>query len=208
MRQQAPSSHPLETQGRASPSRHRSHPNPPRGPQVDAHFKIPRTTTTSKAGKTGRISNAPSRLSSSLSPWASQSGHAGAQGLNVAEAGSSERRPARALPNGRPRASSPVLRRAFLPVRACARRGRSPDAHPEHVQRVRHLHQDASPDHDPLVHHHRALVIYTCVDIPAPSFGRIHPGVSVQGVDVGGLSVQDASTKINEELSPSSPMRT
>lgn len=45
------------------------------------------------------------------------------------------------------------------------------------------------------------LLIYTCVDVVA-SFGRIHPGVSVQGVDVGGLSVQDASVKLNEELSP------
>ncbi len=45
------------------------------------------------------------------------------------------------------------------------------------------------------------LLIYTCVDVVA-SFGRIHPGVSVQGVDVGGLSVQDASAKLNEELSP------
>lgn len=45
------------------------------------------------------------------------------------------------------------------------------------------------------------LLIYTCVDIFS-SFGRIHPGVSVQGIEVGGMSVQDAATKINEELSP------
>lgn len=45
------------------------------------------------------------------------------------------------------------------------------------------------------------LVLYTIVDITA-SFGKIHPGVSVQGVDVGGMTVEDASTKINEQLSP------
>ena len=102
--------------------------------------KIPRTTTTSKAGKTGRISNAPSRLSSSSSPWASQSGHAGAQGLNVAEA------------EQRAKAREGASKRT-----ATSQFARTPASFPgEHVQRVRHLHQDASPDHDPPVHHHRA----------------------------------------------------
>lgn len=45
------------------------------------------------------------------------------------------------------------------------------------------------------------LVLYTFVDVVA-SFGKIHPGVSVQGVDVGGMTVEDASTKLNDELSP------
>lgn len=42
---------------------------------------------------------------------------------------------------------------------------------------------------------------YTCVDIIA-SFGKIHPGVTVQGVDVGGMTVEEASAKLNDELSP------
>jgi vancomycin resistance protein YoaR len=45
------------------------------------------------------------------------------------------------------------------------------------------------------------LVIYCCVDISA-SFGKIHPGVSVQGVDVGGMTTEDASAKLTEELTP------
>lgn len=45
------------------------------------------------------------------------------------------------------------------------------------------------------------LVLYTCIDIGA-SFGKIHPGVSVQGVDVGGMTREDAATKIVDELSP------
>lgn len=34
----------------------------------------------------------------------------------------------------------------------------------------------------------------------ASSWGKVHPGVSVQGVDVGGLSVDDAASKIEDEL--------
>lgn len=45
------------------------------------------------------------------------------------------------------------------------------------------------------------LFVSLVIDIGA-SFGKIHPGVSVQGVDVGGMSVEDAATKINDELSP------
>lgn len=46
------------------------------------------------------------------------------------------------------------------------------------------------------------LVIgYTVVDI-ASSLGKIHPGVSVQGVDVGGMSTSDAAAKLNETLTP------
>lgn len=118
VRQQAPKFAPKPKAEQAPKASKPSKPS--KVPKLTRTSKIPRTTTTSKAGKTGRISNAPSRLSSSSSPWASQSGHAGAQGLNVAEA-EQRARPARALPNGRPRASSPVLRRAF-PVRVCARR--------------------------------------------------------------------------------------
>lgn len=42
---------------------------------------------------------------------------------------------------------------------------------------------------------------YCIVDITA-SLGKIHPGVRVQGVDVGGMTIEDASTKLNESLTP------
>lgn len=45
------------------------------------------------------------------------------------------------------------------------------------------------------------LVGYTFVDIVA-SFGKIHPGVAVQGVQVGGLTVEEASEKLTDELTP------
>lgn len=45
------------------------------------------------------------------------------------------------------------------------------------------------------------LIVYSCVDIGS-SFGKIHPGVSVQGVDVGGMTVADASSKLTEQLTP------
>ena len=43
------------------------------------------------------------------------------------------------------------------------------------------------------------IVGYVFVDIGA-SLGKIHPGVSVQGVDVGGLTVDDAATKLVNSL--------
>lgn len=45
------------------------------------------------------------------------------------------------------------------------------------------------------------ILVYSIIDVTA-SFGRIHPGVSVQGVDVGGLSVEEASSKLTEALAP------
>ncbi len=45
------------------------------------------------------------------------------------------------------------------------------------------------------------VVGYFAVDIVA-SFGKIHPGVRVQGVDVGGMTREDASAKLTESLTP------
>lgn len=197
VRQQAPKFAPKPKAEQAPKASKPSKPS--KVPKLTRTSKIPRTTTTSKAGKTGRISNAPSRPSSSSSPWASQSGHAGAQGLNVAEA--EQRAKAREGASKRTATSQFARTPASFPGARVREKGvpqtRTLSTSNEFVIFTKtHL-----PIMIPLFIIIGLLVIYTCVDICA-SFGRIHPGVSVQGVDVGGLSVQDASTKINEELSP------
>ena len=161
--------------------------------------KIPRTTTASKAGKTGRISNAPSRLSSSSNPWASQSTPGSTQGFSVADA--EARAKARAGATKRP-ATGQFARTVVASPSARTREKNGPQTRTlstssEFIAYTKSHLQIMIPVFVIVA----LLLIYTCVDVFA-SFGRIHPGVSVQGVDVGGLTVQDASAKINEELSP------
>ncbi len=45
------------------------------------------------------------------------------------------------------------------------------------------------------------IIVGGIVDI-ASSWGRIHPGVKVQGVDVGGMTVEEAADTLDAELSP------
>ena len=47
-----------------------------------------------------------------------------------------------------------------------------------------------------------AIVLGYCVVDLGSSLGKIHPGVRVQGVDVGGLTIEEASGKLEESLSP------
>lgn len=158
--------------------------------------KIPRTTTASKAGKTGRLSNAPSRLSSSSSPWASQS--ATTQSFSVADA--DQRAKARGAASRRS-AAGQFSRNVAMTGTGGREKGmpqtRTPSTSNEFIAYTKSHLQIMIPVFAIVA----LLLIYTCVDIFA-SFGRIHPGVSVQGVDVGGLTVEEASTKLSEELTP------
>lgn len=163
-------------------------------PKATRTSKIPRTTTTSKASKAGTLSSAPSRLSSSSSPWASQGSSGSTTSFNPAatDQRSKQNRPmtgqfaragaggpaARAREKGMPQTRTPSTSNEFIAYTK------------SHLQIM-----------IPVFIIVALLLAYTCVDIVA-SFGKIHPGVSIQGVDVGGMSVQDASVKINEELSP------
>lgn len=45
-----------------------------------------------------------------------------------------------------------------------------------------------------------AVVLVLCVFDVASSWGKIHSGVTVEGVDVGGLTVEEAATRIENEL--------
>ena len=45
-----------------------------------------------------------------------------------------------------------------------------------------------------------ALVVGGVVDLGS-SFGKIHPGVKAYGIDVGGMSTEDAASKLEDELS-------
>lgn len=161
--------------------------------------KIPRTTTASKAGKTGRISNAPSRLSSSSNPWASQGASGSTQSFSVADAEARAKTRTSATKHS---ATGQFARTVAMPSSVRTREKNGPKTRTlsmssEFIAYTKSHLQIMIPVFAIVA----LLLIYTCVDVVA-SFGRIHPGVSVQGVDVGGLSVQDASVKLNEELSP------
>lgn len=168
-------------------------------PKATRASKIPRTTTTSKASKAGTLSSAPSRLSSSSSPWASQGSSSTTQGFGtIGGDQQSKARSAQSARNAfgrfsRTQAASPNarVREKGMPA------ARTPSTSNEFIAYTKSHLQIMIPVFIIVA----LLLIYTCVDIFS-SFGRIHPGVSVQGIEVGGMSVQDAATKINEELSP------
>ena len=168
-------------------------------PKATRASKIPRTTTTSKASKAGTLSSAPSRLSSSSSPWASKSGSSTTQGFGaIGGDQQSKARSAQSARNAfgrfsRTQAASPNARAREKGMPAA----RTPSTSNEFIAYTKSHLQIMIPVFIIVA----LLLIYTCVDIFS-SFGRIHPGVSVQGIEVGGMSVQDAATKINEELSP------
>ena len=168
-------------------------------PKATRASKIPRTTTTSKASKAGTLSSAPSRLSSSSSPWASQGSSSTTQGFGtIGGDQQSKARSAQSARNAfgrfaRTQAASPNVRAREKGMPAA----RTPSTSNEFIAYTKSHLQIMIPVFIIVA----LLLIYTCVDIFS-SFGRIHPGVSVQGIEVGGMSVQDAATKINEELSP------
>ncbi len=168
-------------------------------PKATRASKIPRTTTTSKASKAGTLSSAPSRLSSSSSPWASQGSAGSTAGFNLADA---EQRAKSRMSGSKRTVGGQFTRNPIGAPNARAREKGGPQTRTlstssEFIAYTKSHLQIMIPVFIIVA----LLLAYTCVDVVA-SFGRIHPGVSIQGVDVGGMSVQEASVKINEELSP------
>lgn len=161
--------------------------------------KIPRTTTASRISKTGAQPSVPGHRHVAKTNWSNAprfSSMSKDRGSAASETSS---------------ARSGVQRKSIASVHSSNGAGSSaPSVRERNVPQMRT--PSTSNEFIEFTKSHLKIMVpvfilvgllfgYTCVDIVA-SFGKIHPGVSVQGVDVGGLTVDEASEKLNEALSP------
>lgn len=164
--------------------------------------KIPRTTTASKVGKTGAMPSVPGHRHVAKTKWTTTP--------RVESARTSEPQVSPSKPKSDQQ--KPSTTRRYAPASFSKSSNGSQSAHPREKSAPQMRTPSTSNEFIEFTKSHLKIMVpvfilvgllfcYTCVDIVA-SFGKIHPGVSVQGVDVGGMTVDEASEKLNEELSP------
>lgn len=176
-------------------------PKPHKTTKASRASKVPRTTTASRVAKSGGRPSSMGHRYVATSSWSSSSVKAGAQSATVQGSRGSVSQSGAGASAGNPDTGSFARTMPassdFSGRRTSVPKTRTPGTTNEFVAFTKSHLKIMVPIFAVIA----LLLLYTVVDIAA-SFGRIHPGVSMQGVDVGGLTVQEASQKLDEELSP------